>query len=199
MDGGRIFRALLSAGFGRSKGTRIASYVGQFFAVLFVIAGFYLNPFLILIGVFVFFSAYAERASEETKTSLGNFKVADVIMNRFSVLHPTDQLARATSMLLDSQEHSFIVIENDVVLGTLSKNEIISGLMVHGKDIPVSQIMNKEVITVHPGDKIRDVIERLQNNVHRLVPVFDKERFIGVINLDNIIEFIELQKALQRV
>jgi len=67
MDGGRIFRAMLTPKFGRVHATRYAANMGKLFAVLFVVVG--LNPqfigqapddivwSLVIIGVFIFISA----------------------------------------------------------------------------------------------------------------------------------------------
>jgi Zn-dependent protease len=57
MDGGRILRAILSFKIPRSKATKIASIVGQGFAVIFIYLGYNGNPGLLLIGIFVFMSA----------------------------------------------------------------------------------------------------------------------------------------------
>jgi hypothetical protein len=62
MDGGRVFRALLVPPLGRLRATQIAAGVGTVFAVLFVVFGFKLNPFLPVIGVFTFFAGRQELA-----------------------------------------------------------------------------------------------------------------------------------------
>ncbi len=61
MDGGRIFRALLSFWFSKEKATFAASIVGRGFAIAFVAIGVY-NKILVLVGVgiFVFFAAGME-------------------------------------------------------------------------------------------------------------------------------------------
>jgi Zn-dependent protease len=64
MDGGRVFRALLTIPFGRMKATLVAARVGQVLAVAFM--GFSLyqqQPFHLFIGVFIFFAASAELRS----------------------------------------------------------------------------------------------------------------------------------------
>jgi Zn-dependent protease len=62
MDGGRILRALLSMGCGHFRATQIAARVGQVLAVVFAVAGFFSNPMLVLIGLFVFSGAQDELA-----------------------------------------------------------------------------------------------------------------------------------------
>jgi Zn-dependent protease len=68
MDGGRVFRALLSVGFGRLQGTEIAVAVSKVLAVLFVVAGLASfvgvasSPFLAVIGVFIIAAGNQELA-----------------------------------------------------------------------------------------------------------------------------------------
>lgn len=137
MDGGRIFRSLLSIKLSRVKATRTAVFIGQFIAILFVYFGFFLNPMLIFIGLFIFIGAQAESITEKTKSSLSGIKVIDVLMHHYSVLKPYEPLSNAVSLLLDSQEQSFIIKENGEIKGTLSRKDIISGLSKFGKEIPI--------------------------------------------------------------
>jgi len=60
MDGGRVFRGALWPYLGRRTATLWAARAGQGFAVLFGIAGLFLNPMLIVIAAFVFLQATAE-------------------------------------------------------------------------------------------------------------------------------------------
>jgi Zn-dependent protease len=71
MDGGRVFRAILAIGGNYTEATVIASRIGQGVAMLFILCGsgaltrwvpdLVFMPTLLLIGVFIFFSAAAER------------------------------------------------------------------------------------------------------------------------------------------
>ncbi len=62
MDGGRVFRALLSLRFGRRRATRIASLLGQFLAVGFMAWGFFVGSMInIFVGLFVFGSFLLEQ------------------------------------------------------------------------------------------------------------------------------------------
>src|SRR3712207_1881834 len=61
MDGGRVLRGLLATRLGPLRATNISSTVGQAFAVLFILLGFFSNNFLLaIIGFFVFLGASGE-------------------------------------------------------------------------------------------------------------------------------------------
>ena len=61
MDGGRIFRALLSTRIGRLRATLIATRLGQVLAVAFFVMGIWKEQYVTsLIGIFVFYTAAYE-------------------------------------------------------------------------------------------------------------------------------------------
>jgi len=63
MDGGRIFRALLSGWLGRARATIIAARVGRTLAVLFAIYSLRaFNLFQVALAIFIYFAASAEEA-----------------------------------------------------------------------------------------------------------------------------------------
>jgi len=63
MDGGRVFRSLLSLRMDRVKATQIAARTGQVVAVLLAFVGLFENPFLLLIALFVWMGATQEASA----------------------------------------------------------------------------------------------------------------------------------------
>jgi Zn-dependent protease len=61
MDGGRVFRSVLALKFGFLRATLWAVAVGKIIAVLFIALGFFYNPWLILIGLFIYSGANNEK------------------------------------------------------------------------------------------------------------------------------------------
>lgn len=70
MDGGRALRALLTFRLGRERATVAAARLGQTFAFLFALLGFYANPMLVLIAIFVWLGAQQEAAMVEMQSIL---------------------------------------------------------------------------------------------------------------------------------
>ena len=71
MDGGRVFRALLSMWLGRPKATKIAAWLGQAIALMLVAAGLWSSDFMLsILGIFVIYAARAENDNVQTEDLL---------------------------------------------------------------------------------------------------------------------------------
>jgi Zn-dependent protease/predicted transcriptional regulator len=198
MDGGRVLRALLSIKLTRARATKVAAFLGQFIAMIFIVVGFFYNPVLAFIGLFILLGAQAEVRVEVVKEALGNVKVGDMLMRHFSILKRDEPLSKAVALLLDSQEESFIVKDDGEVTGVLSKKEIIAGLSKFGNDVQVEKVMQTKIIKLHEEDKVNDVIDKFSDGSNTLMPVFNDKEMVGVLNLDNINEFVQVQAALKQ-
>jgi len=196
MDGGRVLRALLAMRLGRRRATAIAANVGQGMAILFGIVGFFYNPFLIFIAIFVYLGAQAEAGMVEMQSALAGLRVRDAMMTRFRTLEARDTLARAVDELLAGSQQDFPVIENDVPIGILRRNDLVKALSTGRRDAAVTEGMCRDCETVDEGASLKSAVESMRERQCATMPVVAGGRIVGLLTLENISEMIMLNAAM---
>ena len=196
MDGGRVLRAALSLRLGRLRATQLAARIGQALAVFFGLVGLFANPLLILIAVFVWIGAAAEASASEIETRLHDKPVSRAMITDFQTLAPYAPLARAVELTLAGTQKDFPVLDAGRLVGVASQSAILRGLRDHGLDGQVAEVMDPPV-TAHIGSKLTELVENLQQGETRLICILDRGRLVGLVNLDNISEYLRIQSALE--
>lgn len=197
MDGGRVLRALLAMHLGRRRATTIAANVGQGMAILFGIVGFFYNPFLIFIGIFVFLGAQAEAGMVEMQSALAGLRVRDAMMTRFRTLAAQDPLAKAVQELLAGSQQDFPVLENDQPVGILRRNDLVKALSEGRREAVVTEAMSRDCETVDESAPLRGVVEAMQARQCTTMPVVAGGRMVGLLTLENISEMIMVNAAMK--
>jgi len=193
MDGGRILRATIALFTPWEKATRIASVVGNIIAVIFIAVGiFNFNFMLSLIGLFVLFAARSELTYATTKSVLDKYKAKDVLITRFFQLNADDSIQQAVQLLLSTQSKTFVVMNGEEPIGTLSQQEIIKALSAEGSNAPVSSYMNSNLLSVESETPLKEVYDTLLQNENSLVAVKQNGRLLGIVDLENIRELISV-------
>jgi Zn-dependent protease/CBS domain-containing protein len=195
MDGGRVLRALLALRMNRMSATRIAARIGQALAIVFVFAGILFNPFLIFIGLFIFLGAAAEAEQVQTQSLLKGHTVEHVTMQRFPVLNRTDSIEKAVEMLLNGQAKNFLVMDGKLPFGTLSRDGIIRALSAHGGNAPVEMVAETNPVFIETIEPVENALRLFQQNKHSLLIVTRQNHFYGVVDLENILEYIMVMEA----
>lgn len=190
MDGGRVLRALLAFKFRRHVATRIAARIGQFIAMGFILLGFYSNPFLIFIGLFVIVSAQMETQHAASKFILKGFKVRDILMKQYHSIDANEPIKTAITLLLDSQSKIFMITENNEPTGTLNRDQIIAALSEKGEDTAVRLAMNKNLIYLDVETLLEDIFELVSANKSNLMLITENGLLIGVLDTENLLEFL---------
>ena len=195
MDGGRVLRALLAMKFERHIATNIAARIGQFLAIGFVFVGFFSNPFLVFIGLFIFLGAQAEAQYTQAKSMLAGYKVKDVLMKEYKTIDASATVKAAVEMLLNGQCKNFLVTENNNPVGTLNRDEIIKILSEQGENEIIHNVMNKSLVFLNPESPLENAYQQAQQHKSTLMPVVVNNQLIGTLDTDNILEFIMVKDA----
>ena len=196
MDGGRVLRATLTFFMSEERATAIAAFVGQGMAILFGAIGlFSQNPFLIFIAFFVFLGAGQEAAFHRSRSAVQGMSAAAAMMTKFETLAPQDSLGKAADLLLATHQQDFPVIDAwGRVAGILHRGTLLEGLARVGKEAAVLDVMARQVSAVRPDTPLEDVLRILQGNPMSPVLVIGDAGLVGLINLENFSELVEVSK-----
>jgi Zn-dependent protease/predicted transcriptional regulator len=197
MDGGRVFRAVLSLRLGPLRATRIAAVVAQAAAILLAVVGMRYNLFLVLIAVFIWIGATTEASLASAKSVLAGITARSAMETNFQVLAPDDSLGRAVTLTLDGSQKDFPVVRDGAVVGVLRQADLLRGLHDHGKLCRVDHVMQGPPPEMEVSGSLEHVLEEMGSISSGLLAVMDRGRLAGIIDIDNLMELLRINKALQ--
>jgi Zn-dependent protease/predicted transcriptional regulator len=198
MDGGRLLRALLARRMEYLRATRIAARAGQFFAVLFGIAGLMMpNPFLVFIALFVYAGAQQEYESTRTRTLLHGVPVRAAMITDFTTLSTDDTLAVAVEKLLHGSQEDFPVVTDGKVVGLLTRNRMIEALAQQGPSMRVEKVMEHNCPCVQESESLEDTVQQMRESGCPAEPVLRNDQLVGLLTLEHVTELAQIQSALR--
>ncbi len=198
MDGGRVLRALLALRMEYVRATEIAATTGQVLALLFGFIGLFSNPFLVFIALFVWMGAAGEASMVQMKTALRGIPVSHLMITDFQSLSIQDRLDSAVHHILAGSQQDFPVTDQGVVVGVLTRSRLMSALASEGEDGNVIDFMVREFQVADPAEMAHSAFGRLQERQCRTLPVVRDGQLVGIVNSENLGEFLLIRKALHR-
>ncbi len=193
MDGGRIFRSLLAIKLGREKATQIASYLGQAFAVLFMMAAFYMGDFIFgLIGVFVFLTAAQEYRMVKLESVLKKHKVSDLLRIQFRKFFKTDKIADVLEETARGVEKNFLVLdEMGEIAGVLDERKVMDAARKNDAESPVEAYFSNDFEFIRAEDSLKAALNLMQLKSYRILPVLGDGALVGVVDIDMMNDFLK--------
>jgi CBS domain-containing protein len=98
--------------------------------------------------------------------------------------------------LLSGSDQDLIVVEHDRAVGVMTRLLIIESLRADRGTVAVAAVINREFETVDIGAGLGDVYDQARRKLSAFYPVLENERFRGVIDQNNIDEFLKIRAAL---
>ena len=202
MDGGRVFRALLSLAIGRSRATRIAAGVGQLIALAMIGYGLSQSSgnsgMLALIGGFVFVGAAQERASARASDLLSELRAGEVCDPHALVFAPHEQVGHVLDALVRSPQMHFAVFHGKELVGTVARDHVLALAPRFGLTAPLASLMRRELFAVDAGTSLDEVRRRLLELGGRPVVVRSLEGFAGVLGFEDLQRITLVAERLAR-
>ena len=196
MDGGRVLRALLAMRMDYARATQHAANLGQGLALLFGLLGLLTNPFLIFIAFFVWIGAAQEASHVQMTSALAGIPIGQVMVTDFRTLESGDPLARAVELILRGPHQDFPVVDDDRVVGVLTRNDLVLALSERGQSSRVGDAMQRDFQVADSVEMLDKAFARLQQCRCHTVPVTHDGRLVGLITMDSLGEFLRIQAAL---
>ncbi len=107
-------------------------------------------------------------------------------------IDPTADLA-AAAKLLSTHRIGAAVIRGagGRLAGILSERDIVRALSEHGAgalDLPVGQVMTRNVMTCGEEDSIAEIMERMTAGKFRHLPVLTNGELVGVVSIGDVVK-----------
>lgn len=197
MDGGRALRALLASRLGYVRGTAMAAAVGQTLAVIFGIYAIFAGHLILgLIAVFVYFAAGAEAGMVQLRGATLASLASDVMIDDFEVLGERQSVANAAESLIRTHQHEFLVLDDQRrATGVVTRDGIVEALKNRGPQALLADIMKRNVPVVSMRHHADEVLRLLQMGATAAAVLDDSGELVGMVTLDNILEFVLVQRA----
>ncbi len=170
--------------------------MGQGLALWLGFFGLMYNPFMVFIAIFIWIGAAAEAGFVEIKSTLSGKTVGKAMITDFQVLSPNDSLSHAIELTLAGSQKEFPVQDDTDMVGILSQMDLLKGLQAGGEQSRVGDWMQKEIYKADIDERLEKVLERLQSCHCPLLSVTKDNKLVGIVNVENIMELINIETAL---
>ncbi|MBB4038689.1 stage IV sporulation protein FB [Microvirga flocculans] len=197
MDGGRVLRALLAMRMDHAEATRIAARIGQGAAFLFALAGLFVNPMLIVIGLFIYLSATAESQHVAFKDATSGLPVRAGMVSPVEVLTTASTLDDAVDLMLRTSQKEFPVVDGSgYPRGLLTRDGLIVALREGGPAMPVLDVMKRDLPTVLDWQPFDAALTLLTESKAPALLVLDAgQRLVGILTPENVGEMMMVRSV----
>ncbi len=125
----------------------------------------------------------AEQITITRITQRERFRPIRFIMEPLTLIGPDMPLRQAAQLLVDDPNEMLGVVEDGRLLGVVTDWDITQA-MARGlrEDLPVAEVMSRDVITVRPDSTIPEVLQLLESHEITAMPVVEEDTVVGVIS-----------------
>jgi Zn-dependent protease len=197
MDGGRVLRALLAMRRSHADATRIAARIGQGAAFLFALLGLFVNPMLIVIGLFIYLAATAEAQHVAFRDGTQTLPVRAVMMSSLEALSPSSTLDDAVDMMLRTSQKEFPVVDGSGrPRGLLTRDGLIVALRKGEPATSVLDVMTRDLPTIRDWQPLEPALALLNGaKAPALLVLNEAQQLVGLITPENIGEMMMVRNA----
>lgn len=191
MDGGRVFRSVLSFFMSADTATKVSAALARLLAVGFFVLGFYGNPMLSIIGLFVFFGAGEELAAQKAARMLDGVHVGDAVNDYAPRFSPDTTIAEALPAVIGTNYDAFAVEQFGRFVGVVTRRDFKAHADAHGPYAYVAGAMLRDVPRVQATDSLEVARYKMEESEVPFVAVLRQGLFLGVVTEFDVMMLID--------
>ena len=125
------------------------------------------------------------------RPALATVPVSAVMLSRVDTVSAEQPLEDVAQLLVAKRCVQLPIIEDDYLVGVVTRDDIAQGLARSGPHAPVGEAPRHEVITVTPSDSLADVLGKLREQPGAVAVVIDRGSPVGLLTVDKLVAYVE--------
>jgi len=117
--------------------------------------------------------------------------IRDVLTGRSPLtLSPSATVLEAARAMQSAHVGAVFVLDGERLVGCFTERDVVTRVVVPGLDattVRLEEVMTRELFTVTPEARIREVAREMQSRHVRHVPVVEDDRLIAVVGLRDLL------------
>ncbi|MBK9378762.1 MAG: site-2 protease family protein [Saprospiraceae bacterium] len=183
MDGGRVFRALLSMKWGKLTATKWATRLSQLICILFILVGSYYSYWnLVIIGVVIFLMGAMEYRHVAYDEVLKGITVGESCIKNFNSVPEYFDVSSALNFPPQDATENLLVVN---LSGDVSGSVPFKKLEQTARQEPntrVNQIKNSILHYVHEDAMLAEIYPQVKGNSDVLVVINGANEILGILD-----------------
>ncbi len=162
-----------------------------------VIAGLALPgaSLLMLIGVFVFMSAWGERQQVVSDFTLNGVVVRQAMQPLGLRLHADQTLAEVAAQIANASQAVYLVIDGGRLAGVVTRRELTGALRKKGPAARLAEYVSRDFLVLDPDRPLIEARERLAGRAIQAAIVSENGVVIGTLSQADLLHAAEILEA----
>ena len=195
LDGGNLFRTILSWKIDYFVATKIVVITGKVIATGFLVTGvIYLNLLLLVVSLLIFSAVQSEEYVLQLRALIRGLTFEQVITSNFSTLQGRSSVKDSIGNVINNRVSEFLIMEAGMPVGSIPRWEIINEASEKNYSVLLKDIMKNKLTFFDAGEKVEKGFKSLLALPHKNFPVMQEEKFAGVTNFMCIMEYLLLNR-----
>ncbi len=121
---------------------------------------------------------------------LKDLKAEDVMVKKLITVAPDVKIAYADLLMTRNSIGGLPVVEEEKLVGIITQRDIMYARNYSIGNLEVKDLMSKEVVTVEPDTKLKEILKVMLENKIERIPVVKDGKLVGMVVHNKILKKI---------